>query len=69
MDLLDLFFLVVALIAAVLTVAATASMFWYTRRRSYPGSPTPPVTIFKPLKGLDEHLESNLRGFFQLDYP
>ena len=30
---------------------------------------TPPVTIFKPLKGLDEGLEENLRSFFQLDYP
>ena len=30
---------------------------------------TPPVTIFKPLKGLDEELELNLRSFFQLDYP
>ncbi len=29
----------------------------------------PPVTIFKPLKGLDEELELNLRSFFQLDYP
>ncbi len=29
----------------------------------------PPVTIFKPLKGLDEELEQNLRSFFLLDYP
>jgi len=27
------------------------------------------VTIFKPLKGLDEELEANLRSFFHLDYP
>ena len=27
------------------------------------------MTIFKPLKGLDEELEQNLRSFFQLDYP
>ena len=27
------------------------------------------MTIFKPLKGLDEELEQNLRTFFQLEYP
>ena len=27
------------------------------------------MTIFKPLKGMDEGLEENLRSFFQLDYP
>ncbi len=30
---------------------------------------TPPVSVFKPLKGVDEDLERNLRTFFQLDYP
>ncbi|MBN2227730.1 MAG: glycosyltransferase [candidate division Zixibacteria bacterium] len=29
----------------------------------------PPITVFKPLKGLDSRLEDNLRSFFELDYP
>lgn len=29
----------------------------------------PPVSVFKPLKGIDEDLEQNLRSFFELEYP
>lgn len=39
------------------------------RRRRPRISFTPPVTIFKPLKGVDEHLEENLTRFFELGYP
>ena len=69
MDVLDLIFGGLALFAVVSTVAAMGALFWLTRARKLPPGPTPPVTILKPLKGLDEYLEPNLRGFFTLDYP
>jgi ceramide glucosyltransferase len=65
----------IATLAVVSTVLSMAALAWLTRRgRSRgPGQGlpdyTPPVTILKPLKGLDEQLEENLRSFFRLDYP
>jgi len=59
----------VAIVAVATTLSAMASLFWVTRKRRELTDWTPPVTIFKPLKGLDEGLEENLRGFFRLDYP
>jgi ceramide glucosyltransferase len=61
----------VAAVAVVSTLVSIGSLAWVTwrgRRRRLPDY-TPPVTIFKPLKGLDEELEQNLRSFFLLDYP
>jgi ceramide glucosyltransferase len=60
-----------AAIAVVTSLAGSAALLWVTRPgrgRSLPDY-TPPVTILKPLKGIDEGLEENLRSFFQLDYP
>ncbi len=51
------------------TLFSSASLLWVTRRRRSLPNFTPPVTIFKPLKGQDEGLEQNLRSFFRLDYP
>jgi len=59
----------VALVGVVTTLLGTAAVFWVTRRRRRLAEYSPPVTIFKPLKGIDEDLEENLRSFFQLDYP
>ena len=59
----------VAIIAVVVTVSAWASLVWVTRKGKAQPDWTPPVTIYKPLKGLDEGLEDNLRSFFRLDYP
>src|SRR5215208_5741085 len=58
-----------ALVAVSTTLFGMAALFWVTRRRKDLPAFTPPLTIFKPLKGYDEGLEDNLRSFFRLDYP
>jgi ceramide glucosyltransferase len=59
----------VAIVAVGTTLWAMVCVFWFTRPRRSSREYAPPVTIFKPLKGLDEELEDNLRTFFRLDYP
>jgi ceramide glucosyltransferase len=59
----------IAVVAVGSTLFGAAALFWVTRKRRGLPDHTPPVTILKPLKGVDEGLEENLRGFFQLDYP
>lgn len=59
----------VAFLAVVTTVFSTGCLFWMTRAGRRKQEFTPPITVFKPLKGLDEELEENLRTFFLLDYP
>jgi ceramide glucosyltransferase len=58
-----------AALAVVGTLFPFFCLLWVTRSRKRLPDHTPPVTIFKPLKGEDEELETNLRSFFQLDYP
>jgi ceramide glucosyltransferase len=37
--------------------------------KSVQRSSLPPVTIFKPIHGMEEHLAANLESFFRQDYP
>ncbi len=39
------------------------------RVKSTPEADLPPVTIFKPVHGMEEQLAENLESFFQQDYP
>jgi ceramide glucosyltransferase len=59
----------IAAVAVVSTLFSWLALSWVTRPRRRLPDFTPPVTIFKPLKGEDEGLEENLRSFFRLDYP
>lgn len=65
----DLMLGLVATIAVTSTLASTACLFWVLRRRRGLPDYRPPISIFKPLKGLDEDLEGNLASFFAQDYP
>jgi ceramide glucosyltransferase len=57
-----------------MTLAATARHQRRARAalaavRATPAASLPPVTIFKPVHGMEEQLAANLESFFQQDYP
>lgn len=59
----------VGLLIALLTLVMVALTRRERLRRVSTPRFQPPLTVFKPLKGLDEDLERNLATFFSLDYP
>jgi ceramide glucosyltransferase len=52
-----------------LLVVAGALRLAQRRRALLPGVFTPPVSLLKPLHGLEPDLESHLQSFFEQDYP
>ena len=54
--------------AIVSTLILAYELYFNSRRKPRP-TVLPSISILKPLKGLDDQLETNLRSFFQLDYP
>lgn len=56
--------------SALFSLAAVAAAFVYFKVRRRPAARVlPPVTILKPLKGVDRELYSCLESFCRLDYP
>ncbi len=63
--------LAASLAGIVYLVAAIGSVAAFLRRRSAPApqGDSPPVTVFKPVCGLEHGLYENLRSFCDQDYP
>lgn len=54
--------------AVISTLILAYELYFNSRRKRRPKI-LPAISILKPLKGLDDQLEENLRSFFNLDYP
>jgi ceramide glucosyltransferase len=64
--------LVPVAVGSVYSLLTLAAILHFVRRRPEPREPSrgwPPVTILKPIHGLEKDLEENLRSACTLDYP
>jgi ceramide glucosyltransferase len=62
--------LVAIILCTAWTVAGCAAVFWTVRRRrAVSGALTLPVSVLKPLAGVDAELSKNLETFFEQDHP
>lgn len=69
MDLIIKSIIGIGLFCTLLQLIVVFFEFKIRRKGDQPASELPPVSILKPLKGIDDELESNLQSFFELDYP
>ena len=65
---MELFYAALLLFNTAWTLAGIWAV-WTIRRRVLPAAPAPPVSVMKPLCGVDPDLEANLETFFLQDYP
>ena len=59
----------VAIGGVIFYLLVLAALRRFRRELPPPENFTPPISILKPLAGLEENLEENLQGFFEQDYP
>jgi ceramide glucosyltransferase len=64
-----IFLLAGGLLSLVLTVLGHIGVFKVLSRNLRTDAPLPPVSVLKPLKGVDDELYENLVSFAQQDYP